>query len=473
VSSTPHTFAIVGGGLGGALVAIQLLRQAEPGMRVILIERCPPAGRGVAYGTDCAAHLLNVPADRMGLFPDDPGHFLRWAQARGPELGLTGAITAADFLPRWLFGRYVTETLHETAVATRPGVSLESVRGEAIDVEEGPADARIILADGREYRAQAVVLAIGNLPGEYPILRPLRFYRGPRYVHVPWLPGLMSNIARDDDVLVVGAGLTAIDIIVQLDQLGHRGTVHALSRRGLHPLAHYSGPEEYPAFLAGEPLPATVLSLLRRLRIELRRAAAEGINWRAVVDAIRPHSQAIWLGFSLAERKRFLRHARPFWEVHRHRLAPETAATVERLAAAGRVRFIAGRLEALHDELTCAEAVYRVRGSGKMHKLCVAKVINCTGPRTDYSKYQHPLLINLLARGLINHDPLALGINALPSGEVLRYRAGPTGWLFTLGAPLKGVLWESTAVPEIRQHALAIAERLLALRLPGGALTVR
>jgi uncharacterized NAD(P)/FAD-binding protein YdhS len=113
---------------------------------------------------------------------------------------------------------------------------------------------------------------------------------------------------------------------------------------------------------------------------------------------------------------------------------------------------------------TFAEAVYRRRGTDELLTLRVAKVINCTGPRTDYSKYQHPLLINLLARGLINHDPLALGINALPSGEVLRYRAGPTGWLFTLGAPLKGVLWESTAVPEIRQHALAVAERLLALR---------
>jgi uncharacterized NAD(P)/FAD-binding protein YdhS len=463
VNPVNATSAIVGGGLGGALVAIHLLKKAEAGTRLVLIERSLPAGPGVAYRTDCPVHLLNVPAERMSLFADEPDHFLRWAQARAQDLGFDQKISGAEFLPRSLFGHYVTETLAEATAAARSGVSLEVVPGEVIDLAENAGSARLVLADGREFTAHGVALTLGNLPGEYPIQRPLRFYRGPRYVHIPWLPGLLANISRDDDVLIVGAGLTAIDIIVQLDQLGHRGTVHALSRRGLRPLSHCSGREEYPAFLESEPLPRTVLAVLRRIRAEIRTAAAEGVNWRAVVDAIRPQSQAIWLGFSLAERKRFLRHVRPFWEVHRHRLAPETAAIVERLTAARRVRFIAGRLDALHDELTGAEAVYRLRGTGQLRKLQVAKVINCTGPRTDYSKYQHPLLINLLARGLIDHDPLALGLNALPTGEVLRYRGGPTGWLFTLGAPLKGVLWESTAVAEIRVHAAAIAERLLAL----------
>jgi len=106
--------------------------------------------------------------------------------------------------------------------------------------------------------------------------------------------------------------------------------------------------------------------------------------------------------------------------------------------------------------------VYRQRGTGSRVTLRVAKVINCTGPRTDYSKYQHPLLINLLARGLIDHDPLALGIKALPSFDVLRYRGGPAGWLFTIGAPLKGMLWESTAIAEIRVQAQALADQLIA-----------
>jgi uncharacterized NAD(P)/FAD-binding protein YdhS len=193
----------------------------------------------------------------------------------------------------------------------------------------------------------------------------------------------------------------------------------------------------------------------------VRTAAARGVDWRPVVDALRPRSQALWAALSWPERARFLRHLRPYWEVHRHRLAPQVAAAVDRLEAAGRVRFHAGRLELLRDVGGGAEAVFRRRGTGERVALRVARVINCTGPRSDYSKFQHPLLVNLLARGLIDHDPLALGIQALPTGEVLRYRADPIGWLFTLGAPLKGVLWESTAMPEIRVQALALAERLL------------
>jgi len=298
VNPVNYTFAIVGGGLSGTLIAIHLLRQAGPDTRIVLVERRPPIGRGVAYGTDCPAHLLNVPAGRMSIYEEDPEHFLRWAREHGPDLGLPGPIAAADFLPRWLFGQYVTEALMRAVTAAPPGISLESLAGEVIDMAETPLGARLVLAGGQEFGARAVVLALGHLPGEYPIQRPLAFYRGPRYVHVPWLPGLTANIAREDEVLVVGAGLTSVDIIVQLDQLGHRGTIHALSRHGLLPQQHYYGPEDYPAFLADEPLPSTVRSLLHRLRSEVRRAGAEGINWRAVVDAIRPQSQALWLGFS-------------------------------------------------------------------------------------------------------------------------------------------------------------------------------
>jgi uncharacterized NAD(P)/FAD-binding protein YdhS len=157
-----------------------------------------------------------------------------------------------------------------------------------------------------------------------------------------------------------------------------------------------------------------------------------------------------------------MRHVRPFWDVHRHRIAPQVADIVTRLENAGRVKFYAGRLETLRETPSGAEAVFRKRGTEDRVTLAVAKVINCTGPRTDYSKYQHPLYINLLARGLIDHDPLALGLNATPEGEVNRYRAGPSGWLFALGAPLKGVLWESTAAPEIRVQSPKLAARLLA-----------
>lgn len=460
-TETIPTIAIVGGGVAGTLVAANLLRLARSPVRIRLFERMSGLGRGVAYGTRCPAHLLNVPAGRMGAYPDQIDHFFKWVSARVGQTGFPNAVATGDFLPRQLYGDYTQAVLEEARAGMAAGVDFETIKGEITDIETESGSLRLRCGDGRGFDADQVVLAIGNLPGEYPIRSPLPIYHSQLYVHVPWIPGALAGIPSDSEVLIVGAGLTAIDIMLELTSAGHRGTIHALSRRGLLPQAHKPSPP-YPDFLTGSPLPATVLELSRRLRAEVRHAAAAGIDWRPVLDAIRPHSQALWQGFSWEERGRFMRHVRPFWEVHRHRVAPPVAARVEELRAAGQVIFYAGRLSQLVDKGDAAAATFRFRSSQRTRTVRVARVINCTGPRTDYSKYRHPLLINLLARGLIGHDPLALGVRATAQGEVLSYAGDPVGWLHSIGAPLKGDLWECTAVPEIRAQARMIAERLLA-----------
>ena len=457
----PRTIAIIGGGCSGVLVAAQLLRQAQSPLRVLLFERMTDVGRGVAYGTENHEHRLNVPAARMGAWPEDIGHFQRWAAARAGTPGYPAAVEPGDFLPRWIFGEYLRATLAETRAAAAPGVGFEEIKGEVTDIEMETGAVRLRCGDGRAFAADRVVLALGNLPGEYPIRRPLPIYQSQRYVHVPWRQGALAGIPPESDVLIVGAGLTAVDIVLELQSSGHRGVVHALSRRGLLPQVHRPAPA-YRPFLEAETPPATIRGLFRRIRAEVRVAQAAGLDWRPVLDAIRSRTPALWAALSWEERARFMRHVRPFWEGHRHRLAPEVAAKIDALRAAGRLHFYAGRLEKLTELPEGVEARFRLRYRPRWQTVKVAKVINCTGPRSDYSKYQHPLLINLLARGLIDHDPLALGINATPEGQVLAYRGGPVAWLYTLGAPLKGVLWECTAVPEIRTQAKSLATRLLA-----------
>jgi uncharacterized NAD(P)/FAD-binding protein YdhS len=457
---SPLQIAIIGGGASGTLLGAQLLRRAAGPLRVLLFERMSGTGGGVAYGTSFAGHLLNVPAGRMSGFPDQPAHFLEWAAARAGAARFPASVATGDFLPRQLFGRYLAEVLADAQHAAPAGVELLHVKGEVVDIEDETGERRLRTGDGSSFAADEVVLALGNLPGEYPIRRSLPIYHSQRYVHVPWRPGTLAGIPADADVLMVGAGLTSIDLILELAAAGHRGTIHALSRRGLLPQAHRAA-VPYHDFLGGTELPRTVRALMRCLRDEVSRAAEAGIDWRPVLDAIRPHSPALWRGFSWEERARFMRHVRPFWEVHRHRLAPPVAEKIEELRAAGRVKFYAGRLEKLLEQPNGAVAVFRERGTKKVRTLEVAKVINCTGPRTDYSKYQHPLLVNLLARGWIDHDPLALGLRATPDGEVLRHRGGAVGWLHTLGAPLKGELWECTAIPEIRAQAERLARRLV------------
>jgi len=457
---TTTTLAIVGGGASGCLVAAQLLRQAMQSVRILLFERMTDVGRGVAYGTRCPAHLLNVPAGRMSAFPDQADHFLQWVGARVGRPGFPEAVGAGDFLSRQLYGEYLRSVLASARANASVEVELEEIKGEVIDIETDHGAVRLRCGDGRAFLADQVVLAIGNLPGEYPIRRSLPIYHTQYYVHVPWAPGALAGISPESEILIVGAGLTAIDLMLEMANAGHRGTIHALSRRGLLPQAHRPSPA-YADFLGGEALPASVLAVSRRIRAEVRRAGALGVDWRPVVDAIRPHAQELWQRLSVAERARFMRHLRPFWEVHRHRVAPPVAARIEELRRDGRVGFYAGRLTQLVEKNGGVEAHFRLRANGKTRAVRVAKVINCTGPRTDYSKYQHPLLVNLLARGLIDHDPLALGLRATARGEVLRYRGGIVGWLHTLGAPMKGDLWECTAIPEIRTQAAEIAAQLL------------
>lgn len=456
---SPLKVAIVGGGASGTLVAANLLRRARAPLQITLVERRLVLGRGLAYSTTNPLHRLNVPAGRMGAYPDDPGGFLRWLEG---HLGLPGVPVqpqAGDFIERRLYGEYLRDVLEEARREAPLGYHCTKVTGEVIDLEESGGGAVLHLADGRSFPADRVVLAVGHLPGEYPIQSPAftAFYRSPFYAHVPFLPDVLTGVGPDDDVLLVGAGLTAADIALELLSRGHRGMIHALSRRGLRPLAHEAGPA-YHHFFHGKALPRTVHSALRLVRSEIAVARRTGQGWRAVLDALRGETPLIWQGWSWEERARYLRHLRPFWEVHRHRIAPEVAARLESLASDGRLHYRAGRLVSLRAAGHRAEALIRLRGTSTTLSLHVAKVINCTGPRTDYSKFQHPLFVNLLARGLIDHDPLALGINTTPTGEVLRYRAEPVGWLYTLGAPRKGVQWESTAIPEIRAQARELAD---------------
>jgi len=255
---------IIGAGLSGSAVAANLMRRAIPGLKVTLIERKPPFGRGVAYGTLSPVHRLNVPAGKLSAWPDDPDDFFNWASHQPFQLGVEGPVAKTDFLPRYLFGRYIEATLSaaKETIDTRwqaektgalgsdenalPAPIFKMASGEVVDIEEntqvGPHT--VLLADGTTLPAHRVVLALGNLPGEYPILKSLPIYRSWRYVHVPWLMAAVENVKPNEDVLIVGAGLTAVDIILQLDAQGHRGTIHALSRRGLQPQKHQLVPAD-------------------------------------------------------------------------------------------------------------------------------------------------------------------------------------------------------------------------------------
>lgn len=421
--------AIVGGGLSGALLAIHLLR--EGAAHVTLIERSRTPGRGVAYSTVQPEHLLNVPARRMSAYPEAPDHFADWYAKRGG--------TAESFAPRMAYGDYVVEQL----AAAGPGIGI--VRGEVVDVE-GTA---LILGDGRRIEADAVVLAPGNLPPATPRGIDAEAL-GTLWLGDPWSAPIAEGLGTDDAIFLIGTGLTAIDAALTLEASGFRGRILALSRRGLAPRAH--GLRE-PMCAPQEALPSNGVGLLRFVR---RRARA--IGWRSAVHELRTVTQGIWAAASLDERRRFLRHLRPWWDVHRHKIAPDVAATIARMEEEGRLRFAAGRIVSIAPG---GEVRWRPRGAEAAEALQVARVVNCTGPELDIVRAGEPLFDALLARGRIRPDPLRIGIDVDEHCRAVSADGVATDDLYVVGPVTRGTFWESVAVPDIRSQAQAVARQIV------------
>jgi uncharacterized NAD(P)/FAD-binding protein YdhS len=412
----------------------------------------------VAYGTTVRTHLLNVPAGRMSGLADQPSHFLDWALARREALldpPWVPDVGPSAFLPRRAYGAYLADLLEEAARAAGPGVGLERVEGEAVDIRRTAGGYRIDLGPRGALEAGTVVLALGNFPPGDPVLSDARGLRSPRYLANPWAAGLPGPVLRTDACLLLGSGLTMADWAVSLAEAGYRGRIVVLSRRGLWPQVHEASPA--PCVLPGPgERPRTVRGWLRWLR----GAADEGGGWRAAVDALRPETPALWSALGETEQRRFLRHARPYWDCHRHRLPPGVAATLETLRASGQLVPRAGRLLACREAPDGLDITLQPRSGGAPEALRVGAIVNCMGSESDYRRLDSPLVRRLLERGLARTDAHGLGLATTGEGRLLGLD-GPQSSLFTLGPPRKGQAWETTAVPEIRVQAAALAALLL------------
>ncbi|MBP7002383.1 FAD/NAD(P)-binding protein [Amaricoccus sp.] len=441
---------VVGGGAAGALAALHLLRVRADGFWVTMVDPAGRLGRGVAYGTDSPSHLLNARARSMSAFEDQPGHFTDWLAAAG--LGHD----PDRYAERRLYGRYLEEALRPYAAGGGDG-RLAHIRGVAREIVETGHGVRVELADGAAILGQAAILAVGH--GLRPEL--------PRPATAP----------AEGDVLILGTGLGMVDAALDLLDAGHPGPIVALSRRGLAPQPH--GPRVAMRLEPADiPLGTHLTWLMRWLRAETRALALTGAAWGDVVDALRPHVPAIWASLPLDARRRFLRHARPWWDAHRHRMAPEVARRIAAARAEGRLRVLAGRVVERRDGPDGAAVTWRARGSGELHSRRFAAVIDCTGPRSG-PVAADPLVASLVAAGAARPDPLGLGLEVTPDLAPLRpSRASPSGRLLAVGPLTAPLAWETYAIPEIRAQC-ARAARLLAeaidpgIALPAGRVEVR
>ncbi|WP_051969460.1 FAD/NAD(P)-binding protein [Kitasatospora azatica] len=455
-SRTAHDIAVVGAGAAGTLTALRLLHNAAAGRpapaRIWLIDP-EPAGRGLAFGTDAPHHLLNVPAGRMSAHRDDPGHFVRWLGDRGGE---------HDFVPRGLFGRYLAESL-ETAGKHHAAPDLVRVPDRVVGITHQPSAASsaasplsLRLRGGQSLDFDAAVLALGNFaPGLAWVPPELR--ASGMFLADPWAPGALATVPEDRDVLLVGTGLTMVDMALSLQRPGR--VVHALSRHGLVPQPHATTP-----ILA----PATPELDARSGLAGLRRAVLRQIaycrrvhgDWRMGVDSLRPVTSALWQQLSPADQARLLAQDLRLWETHRHRIPPVSARALRTAVDAGQVSIGRGTVA---DTKTTADAhgdVVEVRlDNGR--RLRVGAVLNCTGSEADLTRIDDTLVTDLLSTGLGTPAPVGGGFDTTAGGRLRPADDRAPAPLWTLGSLRRGNLLETTAIPEIRCQADDLALLLL------------
>jgi len=451
--------AVIGAGFSGTLTAVHLVRMSAGTVSVALIEKRERFARGVAYATDDPSHLLNVPAGKMGAYAREPEHFLRWCCEHPDCCRAAGVenVQAGSFVPRKLYGDYLKDLLED---ARRRWPSLRLFQGEVTDLRPKLNGQLVVeFLGGQTLKAAKVVLALGNFPPGDPKLLDQRFHTSSRYLTDPWATATTERLSEPGDILILGSGLTGLDLLLSLAKCRREGTIHLISRRGLFPQPHASC-APCPSLLDASTLPKTAREALNQVRKASRRATEAGSDWRAVIDALRPFTQKIWRRWDWVERRRFLRHLRAYWEPHRHRASPEALAIKQYLETRGRLACYRGRVRSITENAAGLEVEFVEFRRREPRRLHVSYVVNCTGPECNYHKLKDPLVLQLFLRGLITPDPLFLGIDVGADGIIYNVYGERVPNLYTLGSPQKGRLLETTAVPELRVQAEDLATRL-------------
>jgi len=445
--------AIIGAGFSGSLLAVHLLRRSLSEDRIYLIERSAGFGRGLAYATGNPHHLLNVRAGNMSAFSDQPDHFLHWIEGLAAEERQTTTVGDGrlTFVSRRLYGSYIQHILGREIWAPGGAHRLRLVADEAVALHPADPGYSVEVAGGRRYPVDGVALALGNFAPEGDT-------RG--YVANPWSPSATEDLDADARVLLVGTGLTMVDLVLSLLDRGHRGPILAISRRGLLPRRHAST-TPHPRFLSPADAPRTVLGLLRAVRGEIRRISPDESQWRSVIDSLRPDTQALWRSLNLAEKQRFLRHLRPWWDVHRHRMAPSVAERIDRTLERGQLRIRRARLGRLTPSRGSVGVELLPVGGVPAERIEVERVINCSGPLSRFSHFDSAIVRALLQSGRIRPDPLDLGVDVTGDGAVINAAGHVPDDLFAVGPMTRGVFWESTAVPDIRVQCERLADHIL------------
>ena len=442
--------AIIGGGASGTILTTQLAKQSHSPLKISLIDKDAAFGKGVAYGTTNHNHILNVPAHGISADPDEPNQFLQWLDRQGIDADSNALV------PRAIFHRYLMDQLnHHKSSST--DFSLDRRGNEAIAVEPEGDGEIVTLDSGDRIKARKVVLALGNSGSRWPF--PLE---GDNHllgaVENPWDTTWINRVQKDDPVVIIGTGLTMVDMLITLESIGHSGAVTAISRNGNLPLSHDFSEKPFDPIRELPPKGSPV-QLLRWFRKELAQHQKSGGSYRGVIDYFRPYTQSIWANWSHQEKNQFCRGLKNKWEVARHRIAPQFGEFLEQQIKSGRLKIHSGRIQKAQIARDGVQVLWQ-DPKDKSTKECQGRLLlNCTGPGSLYQS-ENPLVMQLRTQNRIAPDPLKFGIACDDSMRLLS-TSGTNPHIYGIGPTLKGNFFETTAVPEIRVQGRNLAIHLL------------
>ena len=452
---------IIGNGFSGLMVARHLIDLGDTSLSISIFEKQHPPGRGIAYSPQSEKVLLNVVAAKMSAFPDKPTHFVEWLSKQTQFLNDDLNLLANSFVSRALYGDYLQGLwidIKQTAQTKK--IHLELFQLEITDLIYSESNI-YIQSFNDEFKVDKVILATGNqLPGNPKELAGDSMLSN-RYFQNPWNYKL-DSIDTQKPIFIIGNGLTMVDTVIQLREQNRSNKIISLSPHGFHILPHRNFTYTLPDWVSELSQQPTLLELVSAINKQLKSLNKHGISAEPLIDSIRPHTQRFWRGFSQYEKKRFMRHFRHLWGLARHRLPFVTYDIIQKERINGSLSIISGNIISAQPAENGIEIIYFDKTIKQNQTILAEALINCTGPESDITKTNSSLLQNCLKKGYIQQDDLKLGVSAnINTFKTINAAGKEYGKLFAIGSLLRGELWESTAVNELRSQAKNLAAAIL------------
>lgn len=444
MSGAGKSIIIIGGGASGVILAAHLLRNPDPDLRVTVLEKQGRFGQGLAYSALHRDHRVNVPARGMSAFADDPEHFWRWLQRREPGTHASSWV----FVARRLYGAYLEDVLREAGEHI-PG-RLRVLAEEAEALHQTSNGVEVILGNGTSLVGRWAVLAVGHET------------QPARGKGIAVRAGSLRDTPLNPEapVMILGSGLSMVDAWVSLSEANHRGPITVVSRNGLLPKAH----KDVPLLSidpADVPFGTSLTYLSAWFRELLNETEADGGDWRSVVDGLRPYNQRLWQSWPEREKRQFLRHVRPWWNIHRHRLPPDMHAGLVHAIKTGQVTLVAAEFVDIERAGDGVRATIRPRASDRQEQLQVARVYDCGGVSVDVRASANPILRQLIHSGAARPDAMNIGLDVDEHCALVSAGGAASHRVRVVGPLTRGRFFEIEAVPDIRLQCAHLAASLL------------